>query len=375
MKASAGARRLGVIAATVGVVMVVIAAGVYAAAAKAGITMQVSPASQSTTRGSATTYTLTLSSTGGFAGTAALSASGLPAGATATFSPASVPLAATGTATTSTASATITTSASTPVGSSTLTFTATSGKTSGSVTAGLTVNYPLSGALSMSATPATMTMAPGSTAVYSVQLTRTALTGPVSLSVLGGLPGGATWSYAPNPTTGTSSTLQVAVPDTAADGTYTLNLVASGTDDAGTTRYAYASVQLTITTSGKAFSISGNAQGLLAPGTVAPLPLALTNPNKKALSVTNLTVTVQSVTRTAAAISANRPCSTSDYQVRQYSGPYPLSIPGSSTLTLAQLGVASNQWPALTLLDRPINQDGCKGASVVLAYAGSGQGN
>ncbi|WP_323097002.1 hypothetical protein [Intrasporangium sp. YIM S08009] len=374
MKANRAVRRSGLTAALVVAVMVLVAGVVYAVAAKPGITVQVSPASQSVTRGGATTYTLTLGSTNGFAGTATLTASGLPSGATASFTPATVTLAASGTGSTATASVTVTTTSTTPVGSSSPTFTATSGKTSGDVTAGLTVNYQLSGSLTMSATPAATTLAAGSSAVYSMQLSRTGMRGPVSFSVSGGLPSGATWGYTPNSTTGSTATLQVDVPATASDGTYTLYLVASGSDDAGTTRYAYASVQLTVTTSGKAFTIAGTAQTPLAPGVTAPLALALTNPNKKPVAVTNLTVTVTSVTRTPSAVAASLACSTADYQVRQYGGPYPLTVAGSSTMTLAQLGVAQSDWPALTLLDRPVNQDGCKGATVTLAYAGSGQG-
>ena len=374
MKVNSAVRRGGLTGALVVAAMVLVASVVYAVATKPGITVQVSPASQSVTRGSSTTYALTLGSTNGFAGTATLSASGLPSGATATFTPTTVTLAASGAGSSGTASVTVTTTSSTPVGSSTLTFTATSGKASGDVTAGLTVNYPLSGSLTMTTTPASTTLAAGSSAVYTTQLSRTAMRGPVTFSVSGGLPSGATWGYSPNPTTGSSASFQVDVPATAADGSYTLYLVASGADDAGTTRYAYASVQLTVTTSGKEFTIAGSAQTPLAPGVTAPLALALTNPNKKPIAVSNLTVTVTSVTRTPSAVAAGRACSTADYQVRQYGGPYPLTVAGSSTLTLAQLGVAQSGWPALTLLDRPVNQDGCKGATVSLAYSGSAQG-
>jgi hypothetical protein len=337
--------------------------------AKPGLTLQTSPANQSVTRGQSAIYTVSVTSTGGFSGSVALSASGLPSGASAAFSPASITLASGATAT---SKATVSTAATTPVGSYTVTITGTSGKVSGSVTAGLTVNYPLSSALTMTATPSSVSMSPGSTAVYTVQLTRTNLAGSVSLSVFNGLPGGATATYSPNPTTGNSSTLQVATTASTADGTYTLNLVASGADSGGTTRYAYASVQLVINTSGTPFTISGNLPGLLAPGVSQPLNLTLTNPNKKSLSVTNLTVTVQTVTRAVAAIGS---CGVSDYAVTQYSGPYPLTVPASASASLSSLGVASQYWPKVKMLDTATNQDGCKGAMLTLAYSGSGQGS
>jgi hypothetical protein len=56
--------------------------------------------------------------------------------------------------------------------------------------------------------------------------------------------------------------------------------------------------------------------GTLVPGGGAlPLNLTLANPNKQALSITNLTVTVQSVQRTPAAFALNLPCSPADYSV------------------------------------------------------------
>ena len=357
----------------VGALTLIGAAGVAYAASqpKPGLTLQVSPASQSVTRGQAASYTVTITSTGGLSGTVAMSASGVPSSSTAGFTPASVTLTSGSSATSTLA---VTTTSTTPVGSYTLTITGTSGKVSGSITVGLTVNYPVSSALSMTATPASVTMSAGATAVYTVQLTRSNLPGPVTFAVYGGLPQGATATFTPNPTTGNSSSLQVATTNTTADGTYTLYIVGSGKDPGGTTRYAYASVDLVINTTAKNFTISGSLSGL-APGLSRPLNLTVTNPNNKALSVTNLTVTIQNVTRTSTAVANNLPCGTTDYAVTQYSGPYPLTIPANGSASLSDLGVPSSAWPKVTLIDRPVNQDGCKGATLALAYSGSGQGN
>jgi hypothetical protein len=352
-----------------GLLLLLAAGGAAHAAqpAKPGITLQVSPASQSVERGKSASYTVSVTSTGGFAGTVTLSASGLPSGASAGFAPASVALASGSTAT---SAMNVTTTSSTPVGSYTLTVTGVSGKISGTVTAGLTVNYPISSSFSMNVTPASVSMAPGSTAVYTVQLTRTNFPGSVTFAVYGGLPSGATATFTPNPTTGNSSTLQITTAATTADGSYTLYLVGSGPNPSGSTQYAYASVQLVISTTGKPFTISGNLSGLLAPGKSLPLDLTLSNPNKKSLSVTNLTVTVQSVTRTS-----SLPCTSADYAVTQYSGPYPLIVPGSGSASLSSLRVASSAWPKVAMLDTTTNQDGCKGATLTLAYSGSGQGS
>jgi len=353
--------------------LLITAAAAYAAQpAKPGITLQVSPASQSVERGAPAKYTVSVTSTGGFVGAVTLSASGLPSGTSAAFAPASVTLTA-GSAATS--AITVTTTSSTPVGSYTLTVSGVSGKVNGSVAAGMTVNYPISSSFSMNVTPASVTMAPGSTAAYTVALTRTNFPGSVTFAVNGGLPAGASATFTPNPTTGNTSTLQITTAATTADGSYALYLVGSGPNPGGSTQYAYASVQLVLSTSGKAFTITGNLSGLLAPGKSLPLDMTLSNPNKKALSVTNLTVTVQSVTRTSHAVAYNLPCSSADYAVTQYAGPYPLAVPGSGSASLSSLGVASSAWPQVRMLDTASNQDGCKSATVTLAYSGSGQGS
>jgi hypothetical protein len=366
------ARRRAIRFLIAGLCLLLGAAGLAYAAqpAKPGITLGLTPTSQSVTRGQTATYTVSATSTGGFTGAVTFSANGVPAGVS--FSPASVTLSSGGTAS---STLTVTTTSTTPTGSATFTVQGTSGKVSGSVSAGLTVNAPLSSALAITAAPASVTLAPGSTAVFTAQLTRTNFPGAVTFGIVGGLPTGATATFTPNPTTGNSSTLQITTPATAADGTSTLSLVASGKNPAGVTQYAYANVQLVLATSGKPFAIGGNLSGALAPGISRPLDLTLTNPNKKPIAVTNLTVIVQSVTRTSYATTHNLPCSPADYKVTQYGGTYPLAVPGSGNAALSSLGIAQAAWPQVAMLDTTSNQDGCKGATISLAYSGSGQGS
>jgi len=161
--------------------------GVNATADKPDIQFQISPASQSVARGQTAIYTVTVTSTGGFAGTVGLSASGIPSGASATLAPPTLTLKASSTGSTHTSVLSVAIAAGTPVGSYTLKVTGTSGEVSGSVTAGLTVNYPLSGALSLTATPASVNLAPGEIAVYTIRLDRTRLPGNVALVVKSGL--------------------------------------------------------------------------------------------------------------------------------------------------------------------------------------------
>ncbi|MEA5453772.1 hypothetical protein SPF06_03465 [Sinomonas sp. JGH33] len=338
--------------------------------AKPSFTVQVSPASQSVVRGSSAAYTVTVTSQNGFAGTASLSAGSLPSAATAAFSPSSLSLTSGSTAT---STLTVSTTSSTPVGTYSVQITATSGKTVATATAGLTVNYPLSGSFSLASTPASLSISPGSSGVYSLAITRTNMPGPITFSVAGA-PSGVTASFSPNPATGGTSSLQVSASASAPAAKTTLYIVGSGQDPTGTTRYAYASVQFEVLSNGKAFTITGSLDSPLAPGLSKPLALGFSNPNSQTLAITNLSVTLTGVTRTADAVSKGLPCSIADYAVTQYSGPYPLAAP-VGTSSLASLGVPSSQWPKVSMLDTTANQDGCKGATLLLGFSGSGQGN
>ena len=352
---------------------VVLPAGALFAAGqtpKPGFSVQVSPASQSVVRGSSAAYTVTVTSQGGFAGTVSLTASSLPSATTGTFSASSVGLAS-GSAATSTL--TVSTTSSTPVGTYSLQIAGASGKTSASVTAGLTVNYPISGSFSVASNPASLSISPGSSGVYSIAIARTNMPGPITFSVAG-VPSGVTASFSPNPATATTSSLQVTASTAAPAGKTTLYIVGSGQDPTGKTQYAYASVQFEVLSNGKAFTISGDLNSLLAPGLTRPLGLAFSNPNSQPLSITNLSVTLTGVTRTADAVSKGLPCTVADYAVTQYSGPYPLVAPVGAS-SLASLAVPSSQWPKVSMLDTAANQDGCKGATLQMAYSGSGQGN
>lgn len=68
-------------------------------------------------------------------------------------------------------------------------------------------------------------------------------------------------------------------------------------------------------------------------------------------------------------------CITNNCAVSQYSGPSPVVVPGSSTMTLTQLGAAVAHSPQIRFLDRPVNQDAYKSATLTPAYLGSRQGN
>ena len=116
------------------------------------------------------------------------------------------------------------------------------------------------------------------------------------------------------------------------------------------------------------FSIRGGVAGL-QPGAPQALDLSLTNPNRGSILVTAINVSVLGVS--APNVTWVTPCGPQDFSVAQFSGVYPLTVPAQSTVHLSDLGVSSVQLPELTLLNRPVDQDGCQGASVNLGYTGT----
>lgn len=174
------------------------------------------PASQTVVQGKSTTYTATITAINGFGGAVTFSASGLPTGATASFSPTSV----TGSGS---STLTITTASTTPTGTSTITITGTSSSTVHSTTVTLVVNSAAD--FTISATPASLTVARGTRGIYTVTITAIGgFSGTVTLSV-SGLGTGTQARFGTTTITGSgSTTLTVGPSSTATTGTFTLTI-------------------------------------------------------------------------------------------------------------------------------------------------------
>jgi hypothetical protein len=123
--------------------------------------------------------------------------------------------------------------------------------------------------------------------------------------------------------------------------------------------------------SSTSFSIVGNASEPMSPGVRAPLDLKLANPHSVPMSVTDLSVTVRSVNAPNA--DSAHPCSIGDFAVRQASSGISIVVSAGATSTLSELGLARATWPHIAMLERPVNQDGCKGASLMLGYSATGK--
>ncbi|GHH78056.1 hypothetical protein [Promicromonospora soli] len=118
------------------------------------------------------------------------------------------------------------------------------------------------------------------------------------------------------------------------------------------------------------FTIAGNATEPISPGVMVPFDLELTNPHGATLSVTDLSVSVREVSAPNA--DAVHPCEVGDFAVTQSAGDIEVTVEAGATRALSSTGLARTEWPQVGMVDRPTNQDGCKGATLVLAYTASG---
>jgi len=111
------------------------------------------------------------------------------------------------------------------------------------------------------------------------------------------------------------------------------------------------------------FDISGDVAGL-APGVWQPIVLTLENPNTATIYVTSVLVDISE--------DSTPPGCPSDTNVAldQASGistATPVRVPGHDSVVLRAHPLA----PLISLVDRPWNQDVCKGKSFALSYSGS----
>jgi len=195
----------------------------------------------------------------------------------------------------------------------------------------------------------------------------------VWLSATAPLPRGVTARFTPRATRGTTAVLTLRTRTSTRPGRHRVRLRARGhLGPAGrrSLRRAYTFVTLVVTSPRRAsFTIAGSTTGRLSPGRAAALDLSLTNSHRTALRLSRLDVRIAGV-RAPAADSAH-PCTTRDFSVIGLSGVRSVRLPGSRTRRLSALGVSAARLPHIVMADRPVNQDGCKGATLALRFAGT----
>jgi len=171
------------------------------------------PSSQSVMQGASASYTATVAGGAGFTGTVAFDVTGLPAGTTASFAPTAV----TGSGSTTLS---VATSTGTPAGSYPLTIRGRSGTLTRTSTVTLVVNANAN--FTLSATPASSTIAKGGSTSYTV--TVAGAQGTVNLTIEG-VPRFASARFRPNPVSGSgNSTLSISSNKNVAAGTYNLTI-------------------------------------------------------------------------------------------------------------------------------------------------------
>jgi endo-1,4-beta-xylanase len=201
----------------------------------ANFTLSANPANLTINRGASGTSAITITRTGGFSSSVALSASGLPTGVTATFNPAST----TGTSSTLTLAA----SGTAALGMTSVTVTGTGGGLTRTATLVLTVNAAQD--FTLSANPSSLTVNQGASAASTLSITRVGgFVGSVTFSA-SGLPSGVTASFNPPSTTGATSTVTFTASSAATLGSANVTITATG---GGLTRTA--TIALTVSGGG-----------------------------------------------------------------------------------------------------------------------------
>ena len=118
----------------------------------------------------------------------------------------------------------------------------------------------------------------------------------------------------------------------------------------------------------RALAVWGEVGSRLYPGaSPSPIDLSLRNPNGYPLRVTQIMLRVRTVIAPHATPAL--PCTTADFATTNYTSHTFVAPSGSSTL--GRDHVPRTQWPTVVMLDRPVNQDGCMGATLELAYRDS----
>jgi hypothetical protein len=216
-------------------------------------------------------------------------------------------------------------------------------------------------AVAVSSDPASRSVVQSDSTSFTTTITRSGgFTGDVTMSVTG-LPSGASGSFAPSPTSGSSSTLTID-SGTAAVGSYPLVITATGSD-AGNTITGSTPVTLVVTNK-QNFTIAGNLGTALTPGSSAPIALTLTNPYDFDLKVTAVSVSLASTSNPAGC-----PAATNFAVTQVPAASFPITLPAGSTETLP-----AGSRPQVTMLNLPsTNQDLCKGATLSFDYTGSAE--
>ena len=120
---------------------------------------------------------------------------------------------------------------------------------------------------------------------------------------------------------------------------------------------------------GAPVKVTGTVRTLLTPGKASPITLRFANPNPEVVILRRVRMRIIGIHAPQA--DAAHPCTRRDFRIRQM--PFrTLRLPADRAVALPELGVPLRAWPRLKLRNRPVNQDGCKGARLTLGYRAYG---
>jgi hypothetical protein len=117
----------------------------------------------------------------------------------------------------------------------------------------------------------------------------------------------------------------------------------------------------------KNFSTGGNLAAPLCPGVSEPLDMTFANPNAGPI-----TIAAGGITKSNIAVTTNKAgCAASNFAVTQ-GLKVKVTIPAHLTtpVSLSALHVPNSDWPVITMLNTPTNQDACEDAKLTLTYSG-----
>ena len=109
----------------------------------------------------------------------------------------------------------------------------------------------------------------------------------------------------------------------------------------------------------------------MTPGVWSSLDLSLTNSGDAAILVSGLTVSLSGVSAPNA--DDEHPCTVSDFAVDQADDSLALRLEAGERSSLSTLRLPVASWPQVRMLNRSMNQDGCKESTLTLDYAGAGR--
>lgn len=117
------------------------------------------------------------------------------------------------------------------------------------------------------------------------------------------------------------------------------------------------------------FTIAGSLTPPFYPGTGQRLNLIFTNPNPSPITIAagGVTITITTNKAGCAGTGAGGNFSATSTGVA-------VTIPANSTKSLSDLGVASSNWPLVSMIETHTNQDACQGAALTLHYSGGATG-